>query len=136
MLEIKTAEEIIEANVDLESQQGRRRASRETPTMQAIYRIFLARGGPISVQEIVTEMASADGSAVESSLASLDEDDLIHFVDGQVELAYPFSAHPTSFGVRLDDGRERSQRDSRHGRRACSPCGASALDFGREPLAQ
>ncbi len=45
--------------------------------------------------------------AVWDSLIKLDEDDLIEFRDGRVEIAYPFSAAPTPFVVRLAGGQER-----------------------------
>ena len=38
---------------------------------------------------------------------ALDEEDLIRVRAGQIDLAYPFSASPTPFVVRLADGRER-----------------------------
>jgi len=38
---------------------------------------------------------------------ALDEEDVIRVRAGQIDLAYPFSAVPTPFRVRLPDGRER-----------------------------
>ncbi len=43
MLEIKTAAELIEADVEF---QAKRRVARQTPVLQVIYRAFLDRGGP------------------------------------------------------------------------------------------
>jgi hypothetical protein len=106
-VEIKTAEKIIAAHADPEMHQGQRRAARETPLMRAIYRIFLAGGGPVPTEEIATALPAIARSTLESDLASLDEGDLIHLADGRVEVAYPFSARPTPFVVRLGDGRER-----------------------------
>jgi hypothetical protein len=104
MLEIKTAAELIEVDVDF---QARRRAARQTPVLQAIYRIFLDRGGPVPIEEIVAALPGTPRSTLESDLDRLDEDDLIQVIDGRVEIAYPFSAPPTPFIVRLYDGRER-----------------------------
>ncbi len=104
MLEIKTAEEFIETDVDF---QTKRRAARQSPVLQAIYREFLARGGPVSAEQIAETLPGIPRSALERDLAVLDADDLIQLTDGHVEIAYPFSAPPTAFVVRLADGRER-----------------------------
>jgi len=44
---------------------------------------------------------------VRDELTTLDESDLILLEEDEVRLAYPFSALPTPFVVRLEDGRER-----------------------------
>lgn len=103
MLEITTAEKIIDA--EIERQVGRR-AARETPVMQAIYRAFLDRGGPVLVEDVITGVPGMPGDAVASRLAVLDEDDLIQITRGRVEIAYPFAARPTPFIVRPAAGRE------------------------------
>ena len=72
-----------------------------------ILRAFLDRGGPISVQEIVADLQRGSSEAVHEALSRLDDDDLIRIRDGHVDIAYPFSAAPTAFVVRLRDGRER-----------------------------
>jgi hypothetical protein len=46
-------------------------------------------------------------SQTSCQLVALDEQDLIQIRDGRIEIAYPFSASPTPFVVRLDGGRER-----------------------------
>ena len=104
MLEITTAERIIDT--ELERQVGRR-AVRETPVMQAIYRAFVARGGPVPVEDLNTAVPGMSPDAVASRLAALDRDDLIQISDRQVEVAYPFAARPTPFVVRLAAGGER-----------------------------
>jgi hypothetical protein len=104
MLEITTAERIIDT--ELERQVGRR-AARETPVMQAIYRAFTARGGPVPVEDVMAAVPGMSRDAVTSRLAALDEDDLIQTIDGRVEIAYPFAARPTPFIVRLTGGGER-----------------------------
>jgi hypothetical protein len=86
----------------------RRRAERQTPAATRILRAFLDGGGPVPVEEI----ADVEG------LKRLDDQDLIRVRDGQIDVAYPFSAAPTPFMVRLPDGRERY---------AC--CATDALGF-------
>lgn len=104
MLEITTAEKIIDT--EIERQVGRR-AARETPVMQTIYRAFLDRGGPVPVEGLMAAVPGMSRDAVASRLAALDEDDLIQITDGSVEIAYPFAARPTRFIVRPAAGGER-----------------------------
>jgi hypothetical protein len=104
MLEITTAERIIDA--ELEREVGRR-AARETPVMLAIYRAFAARGEPVPVEDLLAAVPRMSRDEVASRLAALDEDDLIETIDGRVEIAYPFAARPTPFIVRLAAGGER-----------------------------
>ena len=104
MLEITTAERIIDT--ELERQVGRR-AVRETPVMQTIYRTFVARGGAVPVETLTAAVPGMSPDIVGTRLAALDEDDLIQIRDGQVEIAYPFAARPTPFVVRLAAGGER-----------------------------
>ena len=92
-----------------------RRAARQQPLVQLILRIFLRDGGPIPVADI-TE-AAPDGE-VESALVTFDDEDIIRVRAGQVDLAYPFSALPTPFVVRLPRRRQRY---------AC--CATDALGF-------
>jgi hypothetical protein len=84
-----------------------RRTARQEPLVRLILRTFLERGGPIPIQDIVA--ASPDGSAeaIHDALVALDDDDLIRVRAAHVDVAYPFSAAPTPFRVRLSDGRER-----------------------------
>lgn len=98
MLEITTAERVIDT--ELERQAGRR-AARETPVMQAIYRAFVARGGPVPVEDLMAALPGTSSDALASELVALDEDDLIQITAGRVEIAYPFAARPTPFVARL-----------------------------------
>lgn len=104
MLEITTAEKIIDT--EIERQVGRR-AARQTPVMQTIYRAFVARGGPVPVEDVMAAVPGMSRDAVASRLAALDEDDLIQITNGKVEVAYPFATRPTAFVVRLAAGGER-----------------------------
>ena len=105
MLEIKTADELIA--LDLEGRAGTRRAARETPLSRRVLGLFLDRGGPIPVAEIVASSDDDSPEAVHRALVALDDDDLIRLRDGLVDIAYPFSASATPFVVRRPGGRER-----------------------------
>ncbi|OGL01151.1 MAG: hypothetical protein A3D33_18185 [Candidatus Rokubacteria bacterium RIFCSPHIGHO2_02_FULL_73_26] len=96
-LPVKTAEELIDPA--LEVRWAARRSAQHGEALQWILRAFVARGGPIRVEEIP--------GAIRDAVAALDGDDLIRVHDGCVDLAYPFSAAPTPFVVRLADGSER-----------------------------
>jgi hypothetical protein len=84
--------------LDVEGRGMARRAARGTPIVTRILRTFLDRGGPIPVEDIDT---------VREALLALDDDDVIRIRDGHIDIAYPFSATPTPFVVRLADGTER-----------------------------
>lgn len=105
MLEIKTADEL--ADAALEARWALRRATGQTDVLQRVLLAFVERGGPIRVQEIAAALPDRAPEAVWDSLIKLDEDDLIEVRDGRVQIAYPFSAAPTSFVVRLAGGQER-----------------------------
>ena len=104
-LEILTADELIA--LDVEGRGGARRAAREARMPRRILRAFLDRGGPVPVQEIVAALQPSSAEAVHDALIRLDEEDLIRIRDGNIDIAYPFSAAATAFVVRLPDGRER-----------------------------
>jgi hypothetical protein len=101
-LEIKSAEELVDP--ELEARWATRREDR---LLHLILRLFLERGGPITIEEMASAVPGHARDSVLARLAELDQKDLIWIRDGQVELAYPFSAAPTVFVVRLEDGRER-----------------------------
>ena len=102
---ILTADDLIA--LDVEGRGQARRAAREAAMPRRILRAFLDRGGPILVHEILADVQPGSAQAVHDALIRLDEDDLIRIRDGHVDIAYPFSAAPTAFVVRLPDGRER-----------------------------
>ena len=95
-LVILTAEEL-KARSQLERQIARR-AAREQPLVRLIFQTFLERGAPIPIHDL---------GAPDVALAALDDDDLVRIRAGHIDVAYPFSAAPTPFRVRLSDGRER-----------------------------
>jgi mercuric reductase len=104
-LEIKTADELI--NAELEARWAARRAARHTEVLQLILQTFVDQGGPVPVAEVMAGFPGQSPETVQSVLRSLDEADLIRIQDDQVDVAYPFSAAPTAFVLRLADGRER-----------------------------
>ena len=69
--------------------------------------MFLDHGGPIPTEDIVATFHGSPAETVRQALITLDEDDLIRIRDGHVDVAYPFSASPTPFVVRLSNGKER-----------------------------
>jgi hypothetical protein len=115
-LVILTAEELKALNpLD---RQATRRAARQQPLARLILRTVLERGGPIPVEDIIAASPGARPDALHEALVALDDEDLIRVRTGQIDLAYPFSAAPTTFLVRLSGGRERH---------AC--CATDALGF-------
>ena len=104
-LEIKTAEELTDPA--LEAKWTARRAARETDVLQRILRTFVDRGGPIPVEDIAAAFQDRPVEGVHDALIALNDGDLIRVREGRVDIAYPFSAVPTPFVVRLPDGKER-----------------------------
>jgi hypothetical protein len=104
-LQIKNTDEL--GARDPEDRWRARRAARETAVSRRVLRLFVDHGGPISVEEIVAGFPDAPTAATRQALVKLDDDDLIRIRDGRVDMAYPFSASPTPFVVRLQGGRER-----------------------------
>jgi hypothetical protein len=105
ILEIKTADEL--GAGDLEARWKARRAGRETAVSRRVLQLFVDRGGPIPLEEIVASFPDASPESTRQALVKLDEDDLIRIQAGLVDMAYPFSASPTPWAVRLPGDRER-----------------------------
>jgi hypothetical protein len=104
-LMIMTADEL-SATAPFEAQAARREARRQ-PLVRRILRTFLERGGPIPVDEIIAGSPDGQPHALQGALVALDDDDLIRIRGGQIDIAYPFSAAPTAFSLRLSGGQER-----------------------------
>ncbi len=98
-LQIKTAAELVDPA--LEARWTTRRVARGTETLQAILRAFVERPDPIVVEEFIRAFPGQASADTRAALTRLDGDDLIQIRDGRVDLAYPFSATPTSFVVQL-----------------------------------
>jgi hypothetical protein len=104
-LEIKTADEFIDSG--LEARWAARRAARQTDVFRRILRTFVDRGGPIRIEDIAAAFPDRRAEATRQTLVTLDDDDVIRIHEDHVDLAYPFSAIPTPFVVRVPDGQER-----------------------------
>lgn len=104
-LPIKTAQELMDPA--LEARWAARRAGRQALVLQQILRAFVERGGSVPVAAITSAIAHHPPEAIEETISALDGEDLIQVIDGQVVMAYPFSASRTPFLIRLADGRER-----------------------------
>ena len=104
-LEIKTADELVDP--ELEARWALRRAAREGEILQRVLRTFIDGGGPVLVEEVAAAFPDRPPKAVWDTLVALDEEDLIQIREGRVDIAYPFSAIPTPFVVRLAAGQER-----------------------------
>ena len=104
-LEIKTADEL--RDPELEARWAERREGPQAEVLRYILGAFVERGGPIPVRDIEAALAGRTAAQARQALATLDETDLIFLEEGVVRLAYPFSATPTPFVVRLEDGQER-----------------------------
>jgi hypothetical protein len=103
-LVILTAEQL--KALDQLERQAARRATREQPLTHLILQTFLQRGGPIAVEDIA-RIAGGPPEGTYEALAALDDQDLIRIGAGQIDMAYPFSAVPTPFRVRIPGGQER-----------------------------
>jgi Alkylmercury lyase len=104
-LRITTAD-ALKAQDSLE-RQAARWAARQQPLMQLIFRTFLERGGPIVVEDLIAAWPDSQPERLRQVLQALDDEDLIRLDADRIDLAYPFSAVPTPFRVRLSGGRER-----------------------------
>jgi hypothetical protein len=105
MIEIKTADQL--ADPWLEARWAARRNAPEADVLRAVLREFVERAGPVSVGDILAALPDQSPIAVRERLVRLDVDDLIQLDDDRVEVAYPFSARPTGFLVRLARGHDR-----------------------------
>jgi hypothetical protein len=143
-MQIKTAAELVDP--ELEARWTTRRLARETEILQAVLRRFVERPDPIEVEEFIRTFPEQASHEIRAALTSLDEDDLIQIRDGRVDLAYPFSAAPTSFIVQLSGRGDRyiccamdalgvapMLAESVLIRSSCHHCG-EPLEFSADPL--
>jgi hypothetical protein len=101
--EIKTAEEF--AARDPQSRWLARRTARETAEFRSVLRLFVDQGGPVPLEAIA--LGGLRDTRVRQLLTALDDEDLIRIQGDHVDVAYPFTASPTPFIVRLRNGLER-----------------------------
>ncbi len=104
-LELKTAEGLIDPA--LEKRWTARRDQRQADVLRRILSGFVAREEPVAVDAIIAAFPDRPAGSVRETVIALDEEDLIQVTDEHVMVAYPFSATPTAFVVRLADGRAR-----------------------------
>jgi hypothetical protein len=143
-LQIKTAAELVDPA--LEARWTTRRAARETEILQTILRAFVERPDSIVVEGFIQAFPDRAPDDTRAALTRLDEDDLIQIRDGRVDLAYPFSATPTSFVVHLSGRGDRyvccaidalgvapMLGESVRIRSRCHHCG-EPLEFSADPL--
>ena len=104
-LDIKTADELVDRG--LEARWAERRQGPQAEVLRWVLHAFAERGGPIPVSAVEAAFPQWPAAAVRDELTTLDEKDLILMAEHEIPLAYPFSATPTAFAVRLPDGRER-----------------------------
>ena len=104
-LVIVTAEQL--KAIDSLERQAARRAARQQPLVRLIFRTFLERGGPIPVADVIAGVPGGRPEALDDALLTLDDEDVIRIRAGHIDIAYPFSAAPTPFRLRLSGGRER-----------------------------
>jgi hypothetical protein len=96
---IRTAAEILapDAGRDWEA----RRAQRDDPLLRAIWREFVATGGPVALETASRRLAGVPRPAARARARELDAADLIALEGDRVTLAYPFTARPNDFAVVL-----------------------------------
>lgn len=104
-LVIRSADEVMA--FDSIARQTARRAARQTDVVRRVLRQFAERGGPVPVDEAIAGFSGEGEAGVRDTLVTLDADDLIRIRDESIDLAYPFSAAPTPFVVRLPRAGER-----------------------------
>lgn len=139
---IRAAGEAIDP--EQEARWAARRADRQDAVLRSVLRCFLDREGPVPVTDVHAALPDRPAAAVGAALDALDEKDLLVLGDGRIELAYPFSGHPSAFSVILRDGRERFAccaidalgiaamlRERIHVRSSCHHCG-EAIGFTTE----
>ena len=104
-VEILTAAEIL--TPERAGEWAVRRAQRDDPLLRAIWREFVERGGPVSLEAAWRGAPGLTPEGVRTRAAALDAADLIQMDAGRVTLAYPFTAWPNDFEVSLPGGEAR-----------------------------
>lgn len=97
--EIRTAAEILAPESAREWEA--RRAQRADPLLRAIWREFVATGGPVALEAVGRRADGIPPTVVRSRAVELDAADLIGLDGDRVEIAYPFTARPNDFAVVL-----------------------------------
>lgn len=104
-VEIRTAAEIL--TPERAGEWAARRAQRDDPLLRAIWREFVTRGGPVSLEAASRDVPGLTPEGLRARAAALDAADLIQMDADRVTLAYPFTAQPNDFEVGLPGGQTR-----------------------------
>lgn len=104
-VEIRTAAEIL--TPERAGEWAARRAQRDDPLLRAIWREFIAAGGPVTLEAAAWAVPGLVPEALRARATALDAADLIGLDGDRVTLAYPFTAEPNDFEVVLPGGRAR-----------------------------
>lgn len=104
-VEIRTAAEVL--TPERGAEWAARRAKRDDPLLRAIWREFVARGGPVALTAVAAALPGLGADALLARASELDAADLIELDGARVRLAYPFTAGPNDFGVVLPGDRLR-----------------------------
>jgi hypothetical protein len=104
-VEIRTAAEL--QTPERAGEWAARRAQRDDPVLRAIWREFVAAGGPVTLEAASRGLPDLGGDGVRARAAALDAADLLELDGDRVRLAYPFTTGPNDFEVVLPGGRPR-----------------------------
>ena len=105
MLPIATADDFIERG--FVRRLRRRRVARRRGVLPHVLRLFVEHPGPVSRAALAHALPDFTVARLDRELTRLDTHDHLLLQDGAVTLAYPFSALPNAFLVRLANGQER-----------------------------
>ena len=105
MLPIGTADDFIERG--LVRRLRRRRIAKRRGVLPHVLRLFVEHPGPVSRAALASALPALTPARLDRELARLDAQDRLLLQDSAVTLAYPFSAVPNAFLVRLANGQER-----------------------------
>lgn len=104
-VEIRTAAELV--TPERAGEWAARRAQRDDPVLRAIWREFVAAGGPVALATAARGLSDLAHDDVRARAAALDAADLIESDGDRVRLAYPFTTGPNDFEVILPGSRSR-----------------------------
>ena len=105
MLPIATADDFIERG--FARRLRGRRVARRRGVLQHVLRLLVEHPGPVSREALAQALPDFTAARLDRELTRLDAQDHLFLQDGAVTLAYPFSALPNAFRVRLAGGQER-----------------------------
>jgi hypothetical protein len=113
IVETRTAAELL---TERSGERVARRAQRDDPVLRVVWREFVERGGPVTLEAVTAGIPHFTPARVWERLVALDAVDLIGLENDRVQLAYPFTAVPNAYEVILPDRRS-----------VCACCAIDAL---------